>query len=56
MTVDDDKERMRERSSREDAGLDRLADAAGAPVDAGGDVWSGGRTCTVVSGHLDWPG
>ena len=24
-------------------------------VDAGGDVWSGGRTCTVVSGHLDWP-
>ena len=24
-------------------------------VDAGGDVWSGGRTCTVVSGQLDWP-
>ena len=24
-------------------------------VDADGEVWSGGRTCTVVSGHIDWP-
>ena len=24
-------------------------------VDAQGDVWSGGRVRTVVSGHLDWP-
>jgi PhzF family phenazine biosynthesis protein len=24
-------------------------------VDAGGEVWSGGRVCTVVSGHIDWP-
>ena len=24
-------------------------------VDAHGDVWSGGRVCTVVSGQLDWP-
>ncbi len=23
-------------------------------VDAGGDVWSGGRCCTVVSGRIDW--
>jgi len=23
-------------------------------VDAGGDVWSGGRVCTVVRGELDW--
>jgi PhzF family phenazine biosynthesis protein len=23
-------------------------------VDAGGDVWSGGRACTVVRGNLDW--
>jgi PhzF family phenazine biosynthesis protein len=25
-------------------------------VDAHGDVWSGGRTCTVVDGRIDWPG
>ena len=25
-------------------------------VDAGGDVWSGGRAVTVVEGQLDWPG
>ncbi|KGQ17719.1 putative phenazine biosynthesis phzf family protein [Lysobacter dokdonensis DS-58] len=24
-------------------------------VDADGEVWSGGRTCTVVSGQIDWP-
>ena len=24
-------------------------------VDAAGDVWSGGRACTVVRGNLDWP-
>lgn len=24
-------------------------------VDAAGDVWSGGRACTVVRGELDWP-
>lgn len=24
-------------------------------VDANGDVWSGGRVCTVVDGHIDWP-
>jgi PhzF family phenazine biosynthesis protein len=24
-------------------------------VDADGDVWSGGRVCTVVDGHIDWP-
>jgi PhzF family phenazine biosynthesis protein len=24
-------------------------------VDAEGEVWSGGRTCTVVEGHIDWP-
>ncbi len=24
-------------------------------VDADGEVWSGGRTCTVVEGHIDWP-
>lgn len=23
-------------------------------VDAAGDVWSGGRTCTVVDGHITW--
>ena len=23
-------------------------------VDAAGDVWSGGRACTVVRGNLDW--
>ncbi|MBS0199989.1 MAG: PhzF family phenazine biosynthesis protein [Proteobacteria bacterium] len=23
-------------------------------VDAGGDVWSGGRVCTVIRGELDW--
>ena len=23
-------------------------------VDDAGDVWSGGRVCTVVSGHIDW--
>ena len=25
-------------------------------VDADGEVWSGGRVCTVVDGHIDWPG
>ena len=24
-------------------------------VDAAGDVWSGGRVCTVVDGAIDWP-
>ncbi|MUV15574.1 PhzF family phenazine biosynthesis protein [Noviluteimonas gilva] len=24
-------------------------------VDAEGEVWSGGRTCTVVEGHINWP-
>ena len=24
-------------------------------VDAGGDVWSGGRAVAVVTGTLDWP-
>jgi PhzF family phenazine biosynthesis protein len=24
-------------------------------VDADGDIWSGGRVCTVVDGHIDWP-
>jgi PhzF family phenazine biosynthesis protein len=24
-------------------------------VDADGEVWSGGRVCTVVDGHIDWP-
>ena len=24
-------------------------------VDANGDVWSGGRVCTVVDGQIDWP-
>ena len=24
-------------------------------VDANGDVWSGGRVCTVVDGRIDWP-
>ena len=24
-------------------------------VEANGDVWSGGRVCTVVDGHIDWP-
>ena len=24
-------------------------------VDDNGDVWSGGRVCTVVDGHIDWP-
>ena len=24
-------------------------------VDADGEVWSGGRTCTVVDGNIDWP-
>ncbi|MGO4550547.1 PhzF family phenazine biosynthesis protein [Lysobacter sp. 2RAF19] len=24
-------------------------------VDADGEVWSGGRTCTVVEGRIDWP-
>jgi PhzF family phenazine biosynthesis protein len=24
-------------------------------VDAQGEVWSGGRVCTVVDGHIDWP-
>ena len=23
-------------------------------VDAAGDVWSGGRACTIVRGHIDW--
>jgi len=23
-------------------------------VDADGEVWSGGRVCTVVDGHIDW--
>ncbi|UHQ19658.1 PhzF family phenazine biosynthesis protein [Lysobacter sp. KIS68-7] len=25
-------------------------------VDADGEVWSGGRVCTVVDGQIDWPG
>jgi PhzF family phenazine biosynthesis protein len=24
-------------------------------VDADGEVWSGGRVCDVVTGHIDWP-